>query len=52
MVEVKSSNERLDPRQEDWLNVMDRHGNARVCKFEQTRKKKPPKLANPETDMV
>jgi VRR-NUC domain len=34
MVEVKSSNDRLDPRQEDWLNVMDQHGNARVCKFE------------------
>jgi hypothetical protein len=33
MVEVKSSNDRLDPRQEDWLNVIDRHGLARVCKF-------------------
>jgi hypothetical protein len=33
MVEVKSSNDRLDPRQEDWLNVIDRHGRARVCKF-------------------
>jgi len=39
MVEVKSSNDRLDPRQEDWLNILDRHGNARVCKFEDTRKK-------------
>jgi VRR-NUC domain len=40
MVEVKSANDRLDPRQEDWLNILDRHGNARVCKFEDTRKKR------------
>lgn len=40
MVEVKSSNDRLDPRQEDWLNVLDRHGHARVCKFEDNRKNK------------
>jgi hypothetical protein len=33
LVEVKSSNDRLDARQEDWLNVLDRFGNARVCKF-------------------
>jgi hypothetical protein len=33
LVEVKSQNDRLDPRQEDWLNVLDRHGNARACKF-------------------
>lgn len=32
-VEVKSQNDRLDGRQEDWLNVLDRFGNARVCKF-------------------
>jgi hypothetical protein len=38
MVEVKSSNDRLDARQEDWLNVLDRHGNARVCKFEASDK--------------
>lgn len=38
MVEVKSSNDRLDPRQEDWLNVLDRYGNARVCKFEDSKK--------------
>jgi hypothetical protein len=37
-VEVKSQNDRLDARQEDWLNILDQHGNARVCKFE-----KPPK---------
>jgi hypothetical protein len=37
LVEVKSSNDRLDPRQEDWLNVLDRNGHARVCKFEDTR---------------
>jgi hypothetical protein len=47
MVEVKSSNDRLDPRQEDWLNVLDRYGNARVCKFEDkikfNKKQKPTK---------
>jgi hypothetical protein len=32
-VEVKSHNDRLDGRQEDWLNLLDRVGNARVCKF-------------------
>jgi len=32
-VEVKSSNDRLDARQTDWLNILDRSGNARVCKF-------------------
>ena len=32
-VEVKSQNDRLDGRQEDWLNVLDRVGHARVCKF-------------------
>ncbi|KAL3932148.1 MAG: hypothetical protein SGBAC_010985 [Bacillariaceae sp.] len=31
--EVKSANDRLDARQEDWLNILDLHGNARVCKF-------------------
>ncbi|CAB9528290.1 FANCD2 FANCI-associated nuclease 1 [Seminavis robusta] len=31
--EVKSLNDRLDARQEDWLNILDLHGNARVCKF-------------------
>mmetsp|Transcript_5338 Transcript_5338/g.15058 ORF Transcript_5338/g.15058 Transcript_5338/m.15058 type:complete len:117 (+) Transcript_5338:1912-2262(+) len=45
MVEVKSSNDRLDPRQEDWLNILDRHGNARVCKFEDKRKSSKRKLA-------
>lgn len=40
MVEVKSANDRLDARQEDWLNILDQHGNARVCKFEDTRKKR------------
>ena len=40
-VEVKSSNDRLDPRQEDWLNILDRYGgNARVCKFVESRKSK------------
>lgn len=32
-VEVKSANDRLDSRQEDWLNIIDSSGNARVCKF-------------------
>lgn len=41
MVEVKSSNDRLDARQEDWLNVLTLHdGNARVCKFTDTSKSK------------
>eukprot|EP00978_Attheya_sp_CCMP212_P001681 scaffold3453_cov54-Attheya_sp.AAC.6 len=38
-VEVKSANDRLDARQEDWLNVLDRVGHARVCKFENGRTK-------------
>ncbi len=33
LVEVKSQNDRLDARQEDWLNVLDQYGNVRVCKF-------------------
>jgi hypothetical protein len=33
LVEVKSQNDRLDARQEDWLNILDVHGNVRVCKF-------------------
>ncbi|KAG7348418.1 VRR-NUC domain containing protein [Nitzschia inconspicua] len=37
-VEVKSQNDRLDPRQEDWLNILSQHGNARVCKFEKPKK--------------
>lgn len=53
MVEVKSSNDRLDPRQEDWLNVLDRYGNARVCKFEDSskfkKKKKPTKQMTTES---
>ena len=32
-VEVKSLNDRLDARQEDWLNVLSKFGSARVCKF-------------------
>lgn len=40
MVEVKSSNDRLDPRQEDWLNVLDHYGIARVCKFEKQQQTK------------
>lgn len=45
MVEVKSSNDRLDARQEDWLNILDLHGNARVCKFEDNSKSKKKKKA-------
>lgn len=37
LVEVKSSNDRLDGRQEDWLNILDHedcsYSRARVCKF-------------------
>ena len=40
LVEVKSSNDRLDARQEDWLNVLDRTGQARVCKFTESQKKR------------
>ena len=39
-VEVKSSNDRLDERQLDWLNLLDLKGNARVCKFETSSKRK------------
>ena len=39
-VEVKSQNDRLDSRQEDWLNILDLHGNARVCKFEKPKNAK------------
>lgn len=38
LVEVKSQNDRLDGRQEDWLNVLDRVGHARVCKFDSGKK--------------
>jgi hypothetical protein len=45
-VEVKSASDRLDARQEDWLNILDGVSNARVCKFESKKapskqKKKP-----------
>ena len=39
-VEVKSVNDTLDERQEDWLNVIGGLGEARVCKFESSKKKK------------
>ena len=39
-VEVKSLNDRLDARQEDWLNVLSKFGNARVCKFGDGKPKK------------
>jgi hypothetical protein len=38
-VEVKSHNDKLDVRQEDWLNIIDNHGHARVCKFQSTSTK-------------
>ncbi len=39
-VEVKSSNDRLDPRQVDWLNILDWYGNnARVCQFVDSNRK-------------
>ena len=37
LVEVKSQNDRLDSRQEDWLNVLDKYGNVRVCQFKSTK---------------
>ena len=37
-VEVKSANDSLDERQEDWLNVLDQVGHARVCKFIASKK--------------
>ncbi len=40
-VEVKSANDTLDERQEDWLNIIcNRGGEARICKFESSQKKK------------
>ena len=39
-VEVKSHSDKLDDRQEDWLNILDHHENARVCKFHSSKKKK------------
>jgi len=41
LVEVKSQNDRLDSRQEDWLNVLDKHGNVRVCQFKSTTSSDP-----------
>ena len=38
LVEVKSANDRLDARQEDWLNILDESG--RVCKFENKKEGK------------
>jgi hypothetical protein len=38
LVEVKSANDRLDVRQEDWLNILDTKG--RVCKFENKKESK------------
>jgi hypothetical protein len=32
-VEVKSANDRLSERQEDWLSILESSTNARVCKF-------------------
>jgi hypothetical protein len=39
-VEVKSQNNRLNARQEDWLNILDKYRNARVCKFGKAKKAK------------
>jgi len=40
-VEVKSANDTLDDRQEDWLNIIcNRGGEARVCKFKSSQKKR------------
>jgi len=37
-VEVKSANDRLSERQEDWLSILDDCTNARVCKFTNSSK--------------
>ena len=37
-VEVKSASDRLDARQEDWLNIIDTCADARVCKFFENKK--------------
>jgi len=50
MVEVKSSNDRLDARQEDWLNVLEKNGNARVCQFEDNSKSKKKKKPAPKVN--
>jgi hypothetical protein len=50
LVEVKSHNDRLDPRQEDWLNILDQHGNARVCKF--VKKNQPRKASGGQKKTV
>ena len=48
-VEVKSQNDRLDGRQEDWLNIIDNAGGyARVCKFVGKAKKKSKEKAEPK----
>jgi len=47
-VEVKSQNDRLDVRQEDWLNILDMNGRARVCKFIKPPKSLPKKKAKTE----
>ncbi|KAL7548122.1 hypothetical protein ACHAWF_011417 [Thalassiosira exigua] len=39
-VEVKSSNDRLSERQEDWLSILENCTNARVCKFTSSPNKK------------
>lgn len=39
-VEVKSANDSLDERQEDWLNILDRFGYARLCKFKSSNSQK------------
>ena len=47
-VEVKSHNDKLDDRQEDWLNILDRFGNARLCKFTSSKKKPSNQCYQPE----
>lgn len=37
-VEVKSANDRLSERQEDWLSILESSTNARVCKFTNSQK--------------
>ena len=38
-IEVKSANDSLDERQEDWLNILGSNSEARVCKYVSSKQK-------------
>lgn len=46
-VEVKSANDRLSERQEDWLSILESSTNARVCKFTNS-----PKVISPVGELL